>query len=146
MPDYKYMCNKIESEFLTCQAEYSESCERLGSCLVTEYSMMKFSTLFECGPLPPPPMSTSCPPEIIPHFHCSFTFIYYTESKFKNKNGGALQTSLHMFSSCIILLHISVAFATHARKNRGQHKQEFLQEHFEASPEQRRIEDFTNQM
>ena len=62
MPDYKYMCNKLESEFLTCQAEYSESCERLGSCLATEYSMMKFSTLFECGPLPPPP--PPCPPRV----------------------------------------------------------------------------------
>ena len=26
--------------------------------------MMKSSTLFECGPLPPP-MSTSCPPDVI---------------------------------------------------------------------------------
>ena len=56
VPDYKYVRNKPESGFLTDQAEYSWSCERLGSCLATEHSMMKSSTLFyefECGPLPP---------------------------------------------------------------------------------------------
>ena len=56
VPDYKYVRNKPESGFLTGQAEYSRSCERLGSCLATERSMMKSSTLFhefECGPLPP---------------------------------------------------------------------------------------------
>ena len=52
VPDYKYVCNKLESEFLTFQAEYSRSCDHLGSCLVTE-SLMKFNTLFKCGPLPP---------------------------------------------------------------------------------------------
>ena len=31
MPDFKYGHNKPESEFLTGQAEYSQSCERLGS-------------------------------------------------------------------------------------------------------------------
>ena len=31
VPDYKYVHNKPESEFLTGQAEYSQSCERLGS-------------------------------------------------------------------------------------------------------------------
>ena len=56
MPDYKYGRNKTESEFLTGQAEYSWSYERLGSCLAVERSMMKSSMLFhvfECGPLPP---------------------------------------------------------------------------------------------
>ena len=56
VPDYKYVRNKSESEFLTGQAEYSRSCECLGSCLVTERSMMKSSMLFhvfECGPIPP---------------------------------------------------------------------------------------------
>ena len=32
-----------QSEFLTGQAECLQSCERLGSCLVTERSLMKFS-------------------------------------------------------------------------------------------------------
>ena len=56
VPDYKYGHNKPESEFLTVQVEYSQSCERLGSCLVTERSLMKSSMLFHvfgCGPLPP---------------------------------------------------------------------------------------------
>ena len=30
VPDYKYVRNKPESGFLTGQAEYSRSCERLG--------------------------------------------------------------------------------------------------------------------
>ena len=66
VPDYKYGRNKPESEFLTGQAEYSWSCERLVSCLMVERSMMKSSTLFhivECGPYPP--MSTLRPPDII---------------------------------------------------------------------------------
>ena len=54
VPDYKYMCNKPESEFLAGQVEYS-SCERLEFCLAMECSM-KSSTLFECRHLPP--MST----------------------------------------------------------------------------------------
>ena len=56
VPDYKYVCNKPDRGFLTGQAEYSRSCESLGSCLVTERSIMKSSTLFhefEYGPLPP---------------------------------------------------------------------------------------------
>ena len=53
VPDHKYAHNKPESEFLTSQVEYSRSSECLGSCLATEHSMMKSSTLFECGPLPP---------------------------------------------------------------------------------------------
>ena len=57
VPDHKYRRNKPESEFLTGQAEYSRSCERLGSCVATELSsMMESSTLFhvfECRPLPP---------------------------------------------------------------------------------------------
>ena len=41
VPDYKYVCNEPESKFLTGQAEYSRSCERLGFCVVMEHSMMK---------------------------------------------------------------------------------------------------------
>ena len=55
VPDYKYRCNISESDFLTGQVEYSLPCEHLGSCLVIECLMMKFSTLFDYGPLPRPP-------------------------------------------------------------------------------------------
>lgn len=47
VPDYKYVNKKLESEFLTSLAEYSQSCECLGCCLVTEHSTMKSSTLFK---------------------------------------------------------------------------------------------------
>ena len=52
VPDYKYVCNKPESEYM-----YSQSCERLGSCLAMQRLMMKSSTYtlfhaFECEPLP----------------------------------------------------------------------------------------------
>ena len=53
--NYKYVHNKTEREFHTGEAEYSRSCECLGSCLVTECSKMKSSMLlhvFEYGPLP----------------------------------------------------------------------------------------------
>ena len=52
-----------ESEFLTGEVKYCRSRERLGSGLSLECSMMKSSTLFECGPLPPTP--TSRPPDVI---------------------------------------------------------------------------------
>ena len=52
VPDYKYGRNKPQSEFLTGEAEYSRSCERLGSCLAIERSMMKLFHVFQCGPLP----------------------------------------------------------------------------------------------
>ena len=44
VPDYKYRCNISESDFLTVQAEYSQPCGRLGSCMVIERSIMKSST------------------------------------------------------------------------------------------------------
>ena len=50
-------------EFHFGQAEYSQSCECLRSCLGTEHSMMKFNTLFECGPSHP--ISTSHPSDVI---------------------------------------------------------------------------------
>ena len=69
MPDYKYMHNRPESEFLTAQVEYLQSCDHLVSCLETERSMMKSATVFECGSLPRPPhvhlTSTSRPPHVI---------------------------------------------------------------------------------
>ena len=36
VPDYKYMCIKPGSEFLTRQVEYLRSCERLRSCLLDD--------------------------------------------------------------------------------------------------------------
>ena len=60
VPDYKYGRNKLESEFLTGVAEYSQSCEGLGSCLAIERSMIKSNTLFtlfmylSANPSPPP--------------------------------------------------------------------------------------------
>ena len=36
VPDYKYVFNKPESEFLTRQVEYLRSCERLRSCLLDD--------------------------------------------------------------------------------------------------------------
>ena len=55
VPDYKYGHNKPES---TSQVEYSQTCERLESCLAKERSM-KSNTVFECGPLP------LCPPSCV---------------------------------------------------------------------------------
>ena len=49
----KYVQIKSERKFLTGQAEYSQYCERLGSCLVVECLVMKSSTSFERVPLPP---------------------------------------------------------------------------------------------
>ena len=105
VPNFKYGRNKPESEFLTGQAEYSRSCECLGSCLAMERSMMKSSTLFHVfdgGPLPP--TSTSRPPDIIhvigvprpsPGFFLrSSVAVHYTERKPKNENGGGLGTRL----------------------------------------------------
>ena len=43
VPDYKCLCTKSESEFLTSQAEYSWFHERLKSCLTVEHSVMKSS-------------------------------------------------------------------------------------------------------
>ena len=45
----------LRASFLLVKREYSWSCECLGSCLATEHSKMKSSTLFnvfECRPLP----------------------------------------------------------------------------------------------
>ena len=55
VPNYKTCVINLR-EFLTSQAKYSRSCEHLGSCLVTQCSMMKSNMLFhvfECRPLSP---------------------------------------------------------------------------------------------
>lgn len=52
------------NQFLTCQPEYLQPCERLGSCQVMEHlTMMMSSMLFECEPLFP--TSTLHQPNII---------------------------------------------------------------------------------
>ena len=43
VPNYKCLCTKSESEFLTSQAEYSRFHERLRSCLTVEHSVIKSS-------------------------------------------------------------------------------------------------------
>ena len=60
-PNYKYVHNKLESK-CSCGA-LAILCEHWGSCLVKERSMMRSSTLFECGPLPL--TSTSRPLDVI---------------------------------------------------------------------------------
>ena len=45
VPDYKFVGNKSEDEFLTVQVEYF--------CLLLEHLRVKTSMLFECGPLSP---------------------------------------------------------------------------------------------
>ena len=64
--------NLRASFFFTGQVEYSQSYEHLESCLAMERSMMKSSTLFECGPLPP--TSTALRPPDIIHAMCSQAF------------------------------------------------------------------------
>ena len=86
VPNYKYRRNIPESEFLTVQAEYSQSCKRLGSCLEIE-------SVIECGPLPP--TSTSHPPDII-HVICvprpSLFFVLFQTEERKWEGLGARLT------------------------------------------------------
>ena len=49
VPNYVIVLNKSESKFLIVKVKYSQSHERLGSCLVMEHSKMIARTLFECG-------------------------------------------------------------------------------------------------
>ena len=71
VPNYKHV---PEGECLTGQAEYSRSCVNVwGSGLATKSSMMKSSTIFECGPLPP--MSTWHPPDIMHMISVPKTFL-----------------------------------------------------------------------
>ena len=82
--------------------EYCRSHERLGSWLSLERSMMKSSTLFERGSLPPYAYLVSTRRQS--HDRCSQAFsvfcsssasVYYTEHKPKNKkNGEGLRTRL----------------------------------------------------
>ena len=62
-----------------------------GSWLSLKHSMMKSSTLFECGPLPPTsalgPIHVIGVPRLSP-FSYSFASMYYTECKPKNKKWG----------------------------------------------------------
>ena len=62
--NYKFICNKPKREFLTGEAKYCRPREHLGSGPSLECLMMKSNTLFERGS-PPPPTSTSRPPDVI---------------------------------------------------------------------------------
>ena len=108
--DYMYI---PESNFLTDQAEYLRSCVNVWGIayIVTEHSMMKSSMLFECRPLPLPPSTTSCPPDVIHvcsqafpfFFFCSSAFVYYTECKPKNNNGEGPETRVGVNILCMIM-------------------------------------------
>ena len=69
------------------------------SRIAMKHSMMKYSTLFECGPLPP--IYILCPSDVIhvislPHFfHCSSPSMYYTECR-RKKNGRGLGMRLRV--------------------------------------------------
>ena len=118
VPDYKYGHNKPESEFLTGQAEYSWSYERLGSCLAVERSMMKSSTLFhvfECGPLPPYVQLTStwrhsrdrCS-QAFPVFRTLPLLCIILNANWRTKNGGGLGTRLVIIHSFDTILYVKV--------------------------------------
>ena len=92
VPNYKFVCNKSEVEFLTGETGYSQSCERRGSRLVMKHWMMKSSALFECGPLPPRPhcvhlMSYSCDrcSQALPLFRSCV--LYLTQTKEQRMGG-----------------------------------------------------------
>ena len=83
-------CYKFVRKFLTGEAEYSHSHERLGSCLAMKCSMVKIITLFECGPQRPPHihMMSSC--DKYSGLPRSSAFLYCTECKpMNNKTGEA---------------------------------------------------------
>ena len=73
------------------------SCERMGSCLAIEGSMMKSSMLFECGPFsthvhPPNVIHVISVPSPAPLFH--FCVSYCTEHKPKDENVGGLEATI----------------------------------------------------
>ena len=93
MPSYKLVCNKPWSEFLTSEIEYCQSRECLASWLLLECSMRKSSMLFERGPSLLY-YSRDGYFQALPFFYHSSAFMYYTERKPKNTNGGGLGTKL----------------------------------------------------
>ena len=68
VPNYKLVPNKPESEFLTSQVEYYQSCGCLGPSLAVKHPMKMSSMLFECKPLSP------C-------VHCSSTWCYSCDKR-----------------------------------------------------------------
>ena len=88
--DHKYVCNKPESEFLTSQTEHSQSCEHLGSCLVTECSMMK---VWYVWPLPPY-IHLAHSRISVPVFRRSSASVYCTDHKPKNEKREGLRMRL----------------------------------------------------
>ena len=104
-------------EFLTGEKEHSYECLR--SFLVTDGSM-KCSTFYECGPLPSPPTSTSCPPDIIhmvsvPRFPPFFTtpcsrvlYWMYTKEQKQGRlgNEARLIVNCYTIAVCIVQPYI----------------------------------------
>ena len=89
LPDYKYVHNKSESELLTRQAEYSQSCQHQGSCLATEHSMIKSSTSFHVFNADPSPQ---CPPcvHLTSCDKCSsFSPLFHLNANQRTKTGEA---------------------------------------------------------
>ena len=104
VPNYKYTCNKPESEFLTCQAEYQRSCKHLGSCLLTGCSMMKSSMSFKCGTLPqyqPDVIHVISVPRPSPFFAAlPLLYIILKASQREQKQPGRLGNEATCFTDC----------------------------------------------
>ena len=108
-------CEGRGVEFLTSEKEYSYEC--LGSFLVTDDSM-KCSTFYECGPLPSPPTSTSCPPDIIhmvsvPRFPPFFTtpcfrvlYWMHTNEQKQGRLGNETRLMVNYYTIRIVQPHI----------------------------------------
>ena len=101
------------ASFLLVESSTVDLIERLGSWLSLERSMMKSSTLFECGPLPPYVhlLSTRCHShdrcsQAFPIFRRSSAFVYYTELKPKNTKRGRPGNEASMYQCVFAYLHI----------------------------------------
>ena len=99
VPDFKYVRNKIGSGFLTGQVEYSQSSERLGSCLATECSIMKSCYFIylnvDSSPLHAPHIHPTSFVVSVPGLPCyRHVSMHCTERKLKNKSMEGLGTRL----------------------------------------------------
>ena len=108
LPINQLVYNKRQSEFLTCEVEYCRSCEPQESWLSLERSMMKSSTLFERGPLPPYVHLAStrrhsrdrCS-QAFPVFRALLLPCIILNENRRTKNGGGLGTRLVLiFMNC----------------------------------------------
>ena len=65
VPNYKLVPNKPESEFLTSQVEYYQSCGFLGPSLAVKHPMKTSSLVCYLNANLSPPASTTRPPDVI---------------------------------------------------------------------------------